>query len=258
MTFAENFLEEKGLEEDYPSAFGITFTPTVMGIALAVVGIVGAAYMFIKMVKPVQAKYQQLETQKEQVQTQLKKIKSGDLQQLLAQRQADLGDQKALKSRVIAMFTNERDLDTLLIDLNNFVAANNGELLKYQPDSSISTITDNSLGPNTEGKLKRKGISIAFEADFPQTKKIVRDLEKLQPLLMVKSISSKVSEQPTAMLTSSQSQIVPRQTARLNTEIKLDAILPLSQAELEKARQAEETATNKANKTNRRKNSQKK
>ena len=257
MTFAEDFLEEKGLEEDYPSVFGITFTPTITGIVLAVLGIVGAAYMYMNMVKPTQAKYQQLETKKEQVQAQLNQIKRGDLQKLLAQRQADLKAQKALKSRVVAMFTNEKDLDTLLIDLNNFVAANNGELLKYQPDSSISTITNNSLGPNTEGKLKRKGISISFEANFAQTKKIISDLEKLQPLLMVKSISSKVSEEPTAILTSSQSQIVPRQTAVLNTEIKLDAILPLSQAELEKAREAEQTATNEGNKTNRRKNSKK-
>ena len=257
MTFAEDFLEEKGLEEDYPSVFGITFTPTITGIVLAVLGVVGAAYMYMNMVQPVQAKYQQLETKKEQVQAELNKIKRGDLQKLLAQRQADLAAQKALKSRVVAMFTNEKDLDTLLIDLNNFVAANNGELLKYQPDSSISTITNNSLGPNTGGKLKRKGISISFEANFAQTKKIISDLEKLQPLLMVKSINSTVSEEPTAILTSSQSQIVPRQTAVLNTEIKLDAILPLSQAELEKARKAEQAATNEVNKTNRRKNSKK-
>lgn len=258
MTFAEDFIDEKGLEEDYPSAFGITFTPTIIGIVLAVVGIVGAGYMYVKMVKPTQAKYQQLKTKKEQVQAQLNKIKSGDLQQLLAQRQKDLEAQKALKSRVVAMFTNEKDLDTLLIDLNNFVAANNGELLKYQPDSSISTISDNSLGPNTEGKLKRKGISISFEANFDQTKKIIRDLERLQPLLMVKSISSKVSEKPTAILTSSRTEVVPRQTAVLNTEIKLDAILPLSQAELENARKAEENADNRRDKTNKRQNNRKK
>ncbi len=258
MTFAEDFLDEKGLEEDYPSAFGITFTPTIIGIVLAIVGIVGTGYIYMKMVKPTQEKYQQLKTQKEQVQAQLNKIRSGDLQQLLAQRQGDLEAQKALKSRVVAMFTNEKDLDTLLIDLNNFVAANNGELVTYQPDSSISTISDNSLGPNTEGKLKRKGISISFEANFDQTKKIIRDLERLQPLLMVKSISSKVSEEPTAILTSSRTQVVPRQTAVLNTEMKLDAILPLSQAELEQAREAEENADNQGNKSDRRKNRQKK
>lgn len=242
MTFADDFLEDKEMEDDYPSAFGITFTPTVIGIALAVVGIAGAAYLFINMVKPVQEKYQQLEVKKGEVQAQLNKIKSGDLQQLLAQRQADLAAQKALKSTVIAMFTNERDLDTLLIDLHNFVAANNGELLRYQPDSKVSIISDNSLGANTQGKLKRKGISISFEANFDETKKIIRDLERLQPLLMVQSISSKVKEKPTAVLTSSQNQIVPKQTARLSTEIKLDAILPLSQAELEEQQQAEAAA----------------
>ena len=243
MTFADDFLEDKEMEEDYPSAFGITFTPTVIGIALAVVGIAGAVYMYLNMVRPVQKKYQELETKKEQVQAQLNKIKSGDLQQLLAQRQTELAAQKALKGTVIAMFTQERDLDTLLIDLNNFIAANNGELLRYQPDSKVSIISDDSLGTNTQGKLKRKGISISFEANFDQTKRIIRDLERLQPLLMVKSISSKVKEKPTAVLTSSQNQIVPKETARLSTEIKLDAILPLSQAELEQ-QQAEAEAAN--------------
>ena len=243
MTFADDFASDDQLmEEDYPSAFGITFTPTVIGVVLAVAGITLAIYGFMKYVKPAQETYQQTITQKETLQAQLNSIKSGDLQLKLAQLQSDLAEKKVLKSRVLSMFTSEDDLETLLIDLNSFIATNQGNLTQYQPDSNISTVSDASLGSGVQGKLKRKGISMTFEGTFTETKQILQDLERLQPLLMVQSISSNVTEKPTALLTGNRSEIVPQKQAELKTQIKLDAILPMSQAELERARKADEQA----------------
>lgn len=243
MTFADDFANDNQLMEgDYPSAFGITFTPNVLGVVIAVAGMTLAAYGFIQYVKPAQDQYQQSIAQKQQLEAQLNSIKSGDLQLKLAQLQADLDEKKVLKSRVLSMFTSENDLETLLIDLNSFIATNQGALTQYQPDSNISTISDTSLGSGVQGKLKRKGISLTFEGTFNETKQILQDLERLQPLLMVQSISSRVTAEPTAVLTSNKSEIVPRQQAELETQIKLDAILPLSQAELEQAKKADEEA----------------
>ncbi|MEO1802851.1 MAG: hypothetical protein AAFR62_20945 [Cyanobacteria bacterium J06629_2] len=98
------------------------------------------------------------------------------------------------------------------------------------------------MGSGVQGKLKKKGISLTFEGTFNQTKQILQDIERLQPLLMVQSISSSVAEKPTAILTSTDSSIVPRKQAELKTQIKLDAILPMSQAELERAKKADEQA----------------
>ena len=252
MTFADDFVkDELGGESDYPSAFGITFTPLIIGVALAVIGIVGAGYIFFNMVKPVQEKYQQTKTKHQETKTQLDKIKTGDLQLKLAELRSELAEKKILKSRVLAMFTNENDLETLLIDINSFIAANQGKLIQYQPDSSPSTIQDNSLGSEVQGKLKRQGVSLTVEGTFNQIEAIIRDLERLQPLLMIKNISFTVSEQPTAVLTSSNSEIVPNLEAKLKTQIKLDAILPLSQRELERAQQAEEKAEESENKKDR-------
>ncbi|GAB4526242.1 MAG: hypothetical protein Tsb0014_06300 [Pleurocapsa sp.] len=242
MTFVEDLTVDKDLESDYPSAFGITFTPMVSGIALAVVGIVGAGYIFMNMVLPAREQYKQATTKKQEVETQLNQIKTGDLQLKLNQLQSELEYQKLLKSRVIAMFTSEKDLDTLLIDLNNFITANQGKLLQYQPDSKASPVQDGSLGAEVNGKLNRKGISITIEGTYNQTKSILQDIERLQPLLMVKNISFQVSEKPTAILTSSQNELVSGQEAKLKTDIKLDAILPSSQEELEAAKKAEEQA----------------
>ncbi|MEL6441466.1 MAG: type II and III secretion system protein [Cyanobacteria bacterium J06621_8] len=248
MTFADDFAsDEQLIEPDYPSVFGITFTPMVLGIVIGVAGISLAAYGFIKFVQPTQAEYQKTITQKQELETQLNSIKTGDLQLKLAEAQADLAEKKVLKSRVLSMFTSEDDLETLLIDLNSFIATNQGDLTQYQPDSNVSTISDASFGTAVQGKLKRKGISLTFEGTFNETKQILQDLERLQPLLMVQSISSGVMEEPTAILTSN--QIVQQKQSELRTQIKLDAILPLSQAELERAKkadqQAEQAAQNK-------------
>ena len=243
MTFADDFASDELLEEgDYPSAFGITFTPPIIGVALAVAGITLSIYGFVKYVKPAQQTYQETITQKETLQAQLNSIKTGDLQLKLAQLQADLAEKKVLRSRVLAMFTSEDDLETLLIDLNSFIATNQGELTQYQPDSNISTVSDASLGSEVQGKLKKKGISLTFKGTFNETKQILQDLERLQPLLMVQSISSTIEEEPTAVLTASNSSIVPQKQAELKTQIKLDAILPMSQAELERAKKADEQA----------------
>ncbi|HHP7232120.1 MAG TPA: type II and III secretion system protein [Xenococcaceae cyanobacterium] len=240
MTFTGDFLEEEqGLGEDYPSAFGITFTPVVSGIALAVVGVVGAGYIFMNMVAPAQEGYNSVEQQKQEKLTQLNQVKGNDYPQKIADLQIELEAEKALKSKVLAMFTNQDDLETLLIDFSNFIAANQGTLVQYSPESNITTINDGSLGENVNGKLKKKGLSVEFKASFSQTKAILQNLERLQPLLMIKSYDSKVTENPTAVLADSSSPVLPQKEAILTTNLKIDAILPLSQEELAKAETAD-------------------
>jgi hypothetical protein len=244
MTFADDFASEgTSLEEDYPTAFGITFTPMVMGVTIAVAGITLAIYGFFKYVQPAQKAYKEALTQKETLQAQLNSIKTGDLQLKLAQVESDLAAKKVTKSRVLAMFTSEDDLETLLIDLNSFIATNQGNLTKFTPEPGVATVADASLGAEIQGKLKKKGISMSFEGSFNETKQILQDLERLQPLLMVETISSKVKDKPTAILTAGNSSIAPKKEAKLATEIKLNAILPDNQAELEQAKEADEQAS---------------
>ena len=243
MTFAEDFLdEEKGLEGDYPTAFGITFTPMVIGIALGILGIVGFGYIQMNITSKAKTKYKGVQTQLDQKQAKLAQMKQPGFDTKVADLKSDLADQKALKSRVMAMFTNQDDLETLLIDLNNFIAINQGELVKYNPESSVSVINDDSLGADVKGKLKRKGFTLDVKGTYSQTQSILQDIERLQPLLMINSYSSKVSEQPTAILTNNSTELIPQDSAILTTNLKLDAILPLSQSELEAARKAEAKA----------------
>ena len=244
MTLAEDFLsdDDRGLGEDYPEVFGITFTPMISGIALAVVGIAGAIYIFMNMVAPAKESYQQVKTQVEEKQGQLDKIKSGDLDQQITNLNKQLQDRKALKSRVIALFTNANDLETLLLDINSFVTARGAKMINYRPDSQISVIQDGSLGSAVNGKLKRKSISLEIEGSFSQTQAILNDLERLQPLLIVKDYSSQVSKKAPVVLSVSQKALIPTKATTLKTRLNIDAILPLSQQELLKAREAEKQA----------------
>ena len=241
MTFVNDFIDQdQSLDDDYPSVFGITFTPVVSCIALSVLGIVGTAYIYLNMVAPAQQKSNQLKTQVQEKQAELNRVKQPGYNQKVADLNAQLAEQKALRSKVMSMFTSQNDLETLLIDLNSFITANQGELIKYTPDSTISTINDNSLGAQVQGKLKKKGLDLEIKGTFSQTQAILQDIERLEPLLMIRDYQSKITENPTAILVSSQDKILAQETAILTTKLKIDAILPLSQTELEQAQNAKE------------------
>ena len=250
MTFANDFIDgDQSLDDDYPSAFGITFTPTVSCILLSVMGIVGAAYIYMNMVAPEQKASNTLKTEVKEKKAQLNQIQQPGYDQKVADLKAQIAEQTALKSKVISMFTNQNDLETLLIDINSFITANQGELIKYTPDRIISTIDDNSLGAAVQGKLKKKGLDLEIKGTFSQTQAILQDIERLEPLLMIKSYQSEVTQNPKAVLVRNQGQILAQETAILTTKLKIDAILPSNQKELERARKAEEKEKNTRAKT---------
>ena len=242
MTLADDFLrdDDQSLGADYPEAFGITFTPVISGVTLAVVGIVGAIYIFMNMVAPAQEKHKQVKTQVQEKQSQIERMKAGDLNEQLNNLNQELKAKQALRSQVIALFTNENDLDTLLLDINSFVAAKGATMINYRPDGQVVTIQDGSLGSAVNGKLKRKSIALEIEGTFSQTQALLNDLERLQPLLIVKNYSSQVSEKASVVLSANQQALIPTQATKLRTRLNIDAILPLSQQELLQAREAEE------------------
>lgn len=244
MTFADDFLIEEGKgQEDYPVAFGITFTPLVSGLTLAVLGVVGAAYIYMNMVTPVKESYDQVKTQHQEKQNQLNQVKGGDFQQQIAQLKADLASKEAAKIQVTSLFTNQKDLDTLLLDINSFISANQGKLLNYKPEGDPVIVQDGSLGAEVNNKLKRQTISLSLEGTYNQTKSILKDLERLQPLLVVQSYSSKLKEEPGVVISINQSQLSQSKQPILSTDLKLDAILPLAPGEVPPAQPAAEAGT---------------
>jgi len=62
MTYADQDFIPEGQEENpnYPTAFGITFTPQVGGILFGVLGLLGSLYLFLNVVQPAWENYQKL------------------------------------------------------------------------------------------------------------------------------------------------------------------------------------------------------
>lgn len=246
MTFAEEFMpgEGEGLEEapSYPTAFGITFTPKISGIALAVVGVIACGYVVSNFVMPAYGEYQKSEqTKAEQIQLKEKqKIEVLKIQQL----QTQLQQTQAIRPQILALFADERTLDTLLLDISRIFESNKAKLNSFQPvKSEAEVISDGSLGSLVNGKLKRLSVSIDMDGTFDQTQAVLRDLERLQSLAIVRNFNSKIATEKSSLLFQ-KGKLIPSSPNlnKLKTTFTLDIILPLSPADIAAAAPPEQAA----------------
>lgn len=190
----------------YPTAFGITFTPVISGILLAVLGLAGTLYILLNLVMPSWEKNQEQQANLQQKQEQVRQ-KQANLKQS-EKIKADLAQAKQQRTEVYALFANEKNLDTLLLDLNQQVVSGNtqlgrnatrAELVKFVPvNQSAEVVTDGSLGAEVNGKLKRRTINVQVDGTFEQTQSIIRRIERLQPLLLIKEYQSTLAPAPVA------------------------------------------------------------
>lgn len=242
MTFSDEYItnsEKEPVEEppSYPSAFGITFTPQVSGLAFAVVGLLGALYVLTSFVLPAYQQYQQLKTDANGKEDQVNLQKSGALEKKLQETELKLKQAQRQKTEVLNLFSNEDTLDTLLLDINGFVTAKNAKLINYKPvGNEISVVNDGSLGAQVNNKLKRQTIELEMQGTFEQTQAVIRDIERLQPLMLVKNLNSEMNQRAMLVLPdpkTGKAQIV-NLPATIKTKVTLDVVLPLSQEEVAK------------------------
>jgi hypothetical protein len=226
---------------EYPTAFGITFTPPIIGICLGIVGFLAAGYIMMTFFMPVWTTYQ---TSRGERKERLDQVNAQEFSSLLTKvetlnreiRQAE-DDQKQLYS----LFSNEQTVNTLLIDINQFFQKKQAKMLSFQPQIwDAEVIADGSLGEAVNNKLKRQVITLNMEGTFFQTQSILRDIEKLQPLLLLKDFNSEISEKPALIL--DENQLKAQGEPTLKTNFTLELILPLTEQELDELKKAEEAA----------------
>ncbi|MCX7596450.1 MAG: type II secretion system protein M [Fischerella sp.] len=243
MTLSEdlNFVEVGKLEEGgfstYPVAFGITFTPKIIGILVGVLGFSGALYMLLNLVVPAWDTFQQQQAKQSELQGQIDQ-KKATIKQMDKVKQ-ELADVKQQQTQVLGLFANEKTLDTLLLDLNRLVEAGNSKipanavrakLRKFVPVSDkAEPITDGSLGPQLDGKLKRKSVNIEIIGTYEQTQSILRNIERLQPLLIVRDYQSTLAPEPAPEPGKTLVRIGP---APISTSFQLQALMPLTPEEI--------------------------
>ncbi|NJK40212.1 MAG: pilus assembly protein PilO [Acaryochloridaceae cyanobacterium SU_2_1] len=177
----------------YPTVFGITFTPTVSGILAAVIGVGLAGYAGTQLVGPKYAEFQETRDRVEQKKEDLsqkeetvKRVKDIEASVLLAQRQ---------NREVRGLFSDQRSIDTLLLDLNRVIVASNAQLLTFKPDYGLSgVVTDSSLGAPLDNKIKRQVTAVSFQGTFNQTLQIMQSIDRLQTVLVVRDLSMELQQ----------------------------------------------------------------
>lgn len=251
MTVSGDFIpEDSGVQEaapEYPTAFGITLTPTVIGVILALVGLGGALYLFLNVLQPalqrrselaaeVRSKQEDLANQEEALQ---------EVEEVEAELEAALTERRS----VYGLFSTEEQLDTLLIDLNRQIVPTNVgiedlrrqlidagldpelvgarlTLVEPLPDQS-GVITTEDLEESTYytdqivGKLRSQKIAVGMQGDFAQIQSIIRNVERLEPLLIIRDFTLEESE-----VNEEFSDLAGIKV--LNAQMVLDALIPTS------------------------------
>ncbi len=226
---------------EYPSAFGISFTPQVIGICLGVTGLLAAGYIFMNFFMPSWATYQTSVGDKKARLDQVNAQEFSDLERKLETIQGEIAKAEDDQKQLYSLFANEKTVNTLLLDINQFVEQKQAKIISFQPQKwEAEIIEDSSLGETVNQKLKRQVISLTMEGTFIQTQTILRDIEKLQPLLLLKDFSSELAEKQALIL--DENQLKSQGEPKLKTSFTLELIVPLSEQELAELKKAEEEA----------------
>ncbi len=222
-------------QADVPSVFGIALSPGVSGALLAVLGVGGGLYLLLNQVMPAWENAQELQADlvQKQAQVQQKQARLKKSEQVKTQ----LAQAKQQKVQVLNLFAIEKNLDTLLMDLDRVVNSSNAKasqntvrakLRRFVPVNQPSDVkADGTLGSEVNGKIKGRVFNVAIEGTFEQTESIIRDIERMQPLLIVRDYQSTLAPTSTA---DAKGKVV-RSPAMINTSFQLQAIMPVSPSE---------------------------
>lgn len=232
MTFTEEFPGsdiEYAEKPAYPTVFGIAFTPTIIGVIFALLGLGSAVYMLLNYVQPEWQKYQDQEAANQSKQQQIDQ-QQANLKKL-DQKQAELEKAKQQNRAVLAFFGSEKSLDTLLLDMNRFIASRQGNLQRFEPvppEQAAAPAATPALG---NGKLTSQFYNVQFQGSFDQTVSILRSLERMPLLLQIEGFRTELGtdeKQKQKLTLNRQFKVVSSGQPSLNTTFKVEALIPAS------------------------------
>ncbi len=259
MSFADDFAPVEGdeLEEgpSYPVVFGVEFAPPVQGILIGLLGLVGAFFLFTRVVAPVAEERQALQAQVAEKQANI--ASQRDLLQDREALEAQLAQAIEERVGVYGMLGSPISFETLLLDINRQIEQVNAglpqlfatsladtvrfarllgatdaelrrlysaELTQFTPNVELSGVVQTpEFGAELQGKLERQVIAVSFLALFDQTQTILRNLERLEPLVNIRDL-----RQEWAPLEGDISEEVQRRIARpISTSFILEVVVPI-------------------------------
>ncbi len=230
MTFVDDLMDDQDQEASpYPSFMGTSLTPAVGGGLLFFMGLAGAAAITYWLIMPTGVELATLQSTVDQ-----KEVERTNLEQAQAritQLEADLQVARADQQEVLSLFAGEEASQTLLVTVSQQVENSQGKLLRFTPPAVPEKIEDGTWGPDVNGLLKTQTLEFQFEAGFNETMTILRNIERLQALVAVKSITSEVTTQEERQFLLG-GEVTTTGGPLLTTNLSLELLYPVSAEEL--------------------------
>ncbi|MEO0537866.1 MAG: hypothetical protein AAF215_28895 [Cyanobacteria bacterium P01_A01_bin.123] len=236
----------------YPVAFGVEMTPQIQGILIGLLGVGLAVFGFVRLVNPqrvgnaelrdtIEQKEQQLITQKQQLED-IEEIRA-ELDRVVAQRRD-----------IYSLLASQTDLETLLLDLNQRVQDTNAGIqaqknrvrerinalgLDLEPEvieAKIQAFTpsglpavieeDETYGPVLNGKVEVQTTTVQITGSFSQVESIIRNLERLEPLLIVQNFDVSIDDTIEETVVDGNGRVALRPRALISVSFQMEALLP--------------------------------
>lgn len=193
MTVSEEFIPTEEEQEGGGGILGIKLTPQIIGIAIAVLGIAASAALYFYLLQPALEQQAKLQTDIQTKQQEIEALKRGAAGK--AEAQATLAREIQLRSEVSTLFGDAKTLDTLLFDINKIVKAGGAKLNLFNKKPNSQEKMAAALFPKVANNLPSTGpmgdrfqgmsIPMELEGSFAQTQSILRNIERLEPLILV-------------------------------------------------------------------------
>lgn len=240
MTVGGDFIPVEGREAEppaYPKLFGVVITPTVGAILLILLGALGAYLLWTNIVQNTVQRNQELKADIASKEQQL--INQDEAQKQIADAKTELQQAQQLQADVRSLFATEDSLNTLLLDINERVQSVNAgitdpakraTLSKFDLNAEASgPLTDSSLGVEVNNKLERRVYDVEIKGSFPQTQSIIRNIERLQPLLVVTDFQSDLDQSTQRIILDNRGRLAPsgQPDTQITTGFKLSALVPV-------------------------------
>lgn len=240
MTFTEEFVpvQDGGFDSPrYPTAFGVTFSPQLIGILLGVVGLAGGIYLLLNQVIPAwqSNRDRKAELERKEIQLAEQKASLENREAVEAEKDSALAE----FDQVMSLFASEPALDTLLYDISNSLPSPKELLTSFAPDGEIEIVEDGSLGEAVNGMLKRQSYDVSTDGSYQQTEDFIKRVERLTPLLRITDVSTESGElvQQVNVGPFGTVEVTPREP-QLTTTLTLEALVQRSREEIEADRAA--------------------
>lgn len=275
MTFTDDFVPVEEVEAlegpSYPVVFGIELTPKVQGIALAVLGLGAAVFLFTRVVAPLQTEKNALQDRIDEKENTLANQEESLRQ--IEEVQAELDRVLTQREGIYSLLGDPTSLDTLLLDTNQQIEKSNASiagaiagdlsqaqsatltsigLSQQQVDRIIQEFASDPVaqrqaftselfgfdpvglsgpvgeeyGPELSGKLERQIVEVSFRGLFNQTQNILYNLERLEPLLIIRDFNQEFAQLPEGI--DADEEDFNRLGIRpLNTSFTMEVLVPL-------------------------------